>query len=346
MQEDLADDDRVLEEGHDPAFAKTVRAEQHVHLEEAAHQVGPGDVRLAAGSGFRWVRFLCRCGGLHMRTALLGPRRDDGGAQERGWRQGSHGRFSLGKLHPGTWSVTFHSWHFSPGSGVRVGSKELPPLTLRGGETRRVAYDVADMKPATVRGLVFLDGSPAANSRVRLNRLQRMHTTGRTRSGTTILSTDRDGAFLATGLYPGRYRLGLWSKRSGARNGTWLPCPTILVVPPGSRTSQTFQLQAGVLRVKVTTKGGGPAAHVLLDVRDPGSGLWTSGRTDAHGCLVLDPIAVGLYVVSLSLPTSSAPSRLRRVPSAPRPESLMRLGEARVLFGPKPSFAEYSIPTK
>jgi len=257
-----------------------------------------------------------------------------------------HGRFSLGKLHPGTWSVTFHSWHFSPGSGVRVGSKELPRLTLRGGETRRVAYDVADLKPATVRGLVSLDGSPAANSRVRLNRPHRMHTTGRARSGTTLLSTDRDGAFLATSLYPGRYRLDLWCKRSGARHGTWLPCPTIVVVPPGSRTSQTFQLQAGALHIKVITKRGEPAAHVLLDVHDPGSGLSTSGRTDAHGCLVLDPIAVGLYVVRLSLPSSSAPSRSPRVPSAAKPETLIRLGQARVLSGPKPSLVEYSIPRK
>ena len=32
MQEDPADDDGVVEEGHDPAFAKAVRAEQHIHL--------------------------------------------------------------------------------------------------------------------------------------------------------------------------------------------------------------------------------------------------------------------------------------------------------------------------
>ena len=44
MPQNPVDDDGVVEEGHDPAFAKAVRAEQHVYLEDAAHQVGPGDV--------------------------------------------------------------------------------------------------------------------------------------------------------------------------------------------------------------------------------------------------------------------------------------------------------------
>ena len=65
-----------------------MRAEQHVHLEDAAHQVGPGDVRLAAGSGPRCLRL--RGSVLQMPTALLGRGREriQNGYTERGAKFG------------------------------------------------------------------------------------------------------------------------------------------------------------------------------------------------------------------------------------------------------------------
>jgi hypothetical protein len=51
VRQDLVDDDRILEEGDDPAPTKAVRAKQDVDVEAALHQGGPVDVGIGACAG-------------------------------------------------------------------------------------------------------------------------------------------------------------------------------------------------------------------------------------------------------------------------------------------------------
>jgi len=51
MPQEPLDDEGVVEGSRDPAFAQAVRPEQHVHLDDAAPQVGPGGCTIDCGPG-------------------------------------------------------------------------------------------------------------------------------------------------------------------------------------------------------------------------------------------------------------------------------------------------------
>jgi hypothetical protein len=69
VRQDLVDDDRILEEGDDPAPTKAVRAKQDVDVEAALHQGGPVDVGIGARAGL--LAFAgCRDGFRDLRASL------------------------------------------------------------------------------------------------------------------------------------------------------------------------------------------------------------------------------------------------------------------------------------
>jgi hypothetical protein len=72
VRQDLVDDDRIFEEGDDPAPTKAVRAKQDVDVEAALHQGGPVDVGIGACAGLLGFAG-CRDGLGDLRASLACP---------------------------------------------------------------------------------------------------------------------------------------------------------------------------------------------------------------------------------------------------------------------------------
>lgn len=224
--------------------------------------------------------------------------RDEGGTRARHPEQpvplDDDGAFEIGGAAPGTWRLQV-SWWRQIGGGRRVGDGvEADAVELRSGETTRLDLDLSHLLPGDLDGVVLRNGKPMADSQVVLRSIAggpgRAHDRGRTE----LAQTDGEGRFHAR-LQPGEYSLTAGILRQDGAHSL-LADGTVRVLR-GERTTRTFHVQSGSVRVRLVDPAGVPASGVTVELRDaagvPRQVLapteadgWTSGDVEAEAFTV------------------------------------------------------------
>ena len=195
-------------------------------------------------------------------------------------------------------------------------NKEFALVTLSGDEHGRAEYDISDLHPASLRGRVMLNGTPAANRRIHLARMREVDGGPFVHVGSTILTTDSSGNFTAEGIHPGRYGLSISSTTGQSRGVERLVCPEAVDIAPGSQVSRVFRIHTGQLEVHVTNSEGKPVRGQFV-IHNPQNGFRTRRESDAQGVLRVEEIAAGNYTISVTHPEPGphAPGGSRLRPS-------------------------------
>jgi len=235
------------------------------------------------------------------------------------------GRFRFTGLPPGTWTVLFRVFRVGANQDSNLPIRHLAPVSLARDEHRRVECDISDIRPATLRGKVFLGARPAASRTIDLVRVRAWTGAEFVRAGVVELRTDEDGGFIASGIHPGRYRVSL----------DRLSCPDYVDVAAGSDTSRVFRLRVGHLEIRVTNqKTRRPVTGRHFVVRNPSTGFRAECMSDTGGVVRIDPIAAGRYQVAVE----------RRAPPAWVRDRFRPLGDVIVSPGPSVSRARLTLP--
>lgn len=249
------------------------------------------------------------------------------------------GSFEITGIEEGTWEVWLdYDLH---GESASVDGQELVTTlaNLRNGDTRTLEIDIGHLAPATLRGVVRVNGAPREGLRVWLSRPLRYIDQDRTQVS-SFATCDRDGRFEVLAV-PGEYRLGALLPVEGDQQaGAAISGSQVVHLTPGGRFAQEFDLAAGGLTLRLRQHGGQPAAGVMVQLTPRGEGQpWMLPMTDKDGRTSLDVCPPGVFE-ALGFPAHFMESdaveqlmaRHRDDPEAMRRafEELTRLGDLEV----------------
>ena len=286
---------RVLGPGHVPVVEHMVFVREHNR---------PTKINVSAGASFfgvvRPLSVLKSLGlqdtddlsdvqGPTMVLTYTSGRGEPGFARRRTQRLDRTGAFRFTGLQAGTWTVMFRVVSFDASRISNLATKLLSPVTLGSDEQRRVELNISDMRPAILRGKMFLDGEPVANRKIHLVRVCKGHDGYSGRAGSVTLTTDKHGNFTAAGIRPGRYRASIGR----------LSCPKAVDVEAGADIYRVFRIKSGKLEIYIANEAGEPVVERSFAIRNPQTGFFIVRVSDAKGVLRIEQIAAGRYRVSV-----------------------------------------------
>jgi hypothetical protein len=232
-----------------------------------------------------------RVQGLDMERIRVGVQRVEGQRVGRfgdALKVGADGAFAIPGLLPGLYRLTF-SYQVkyrteSSGSGGSA-ALNLPntEVLVEGGRAAVVEIDATALVPGTVRGRAVLDGVPQSDARIFLQ--------GAARFGQFV--PDDAGVFIAAGLLPGTYRLGLVVGDFKVGGGDTLLQDDTFELAAGQRLERDFVfVRRRLVITLLQADGQTPAAGVRCSVHGPDLEFRTL-TSDRDGKLVLDPAPAG-----------------------------------------------------
>ncbi|HLQ37148.1 MAG TPA: carboxypeptidase-like regulatory domain-containing protein [Planctomycetota bacterium] len=171
--------------------------------------------------------------------------------------------------------------HYLPGGTIavalasRMGSERT--VRIEPGHTAHLELDLGDVRRATLRVTVTLDGVPAAGQSFDLEAQDSGLRNGR-------YDADANGRFFAGELLPGRYRLLAVSPE---RRALPMVAAQEVELAPAQTRDVAFTLQARRLQVRLLDAVGKPAADLEVDAQCGHASARM--RTDADGGLTFAP---------------------------------------------------------
>lgn len=280
----------------------------------------------------------------------LGPRimlryKDEAKVGNQGMKSsavGPDGDFEFEGLISGPWEIQLQATRFFNGRSSNMG-KTLGRVNLSNGATRRVSYDISDLRPASLRGRVYLNGVLATQSNIQLTRIERSQVGAIQAS--QMLRTDDQGSFHAEAVAPGRYTVAV-EVPGQARRRARVTCSTAVLVPPGGDVSQDFHAQAGALRIRITNADGSATAKKWIQVIHETNKHTASGVSDAEGVFTIPQLPVGEYVVKTLLKKAPAPPGPGNPFQLTRRGQFIEIGRVSVTPGSNPPTIQLTLPAK
>jgi len=225
------------------------------------------------------------------------------------WQVQRDGSFELRDIPAGLWDLFLTAW--KPGSRGRVVQEEIPvPIAhfrLSSGKVTTVRIDGRDLACGSIRGLVRCNGKALASARLYTQ-------LGSPASGGSVkgrvwqsnIATDANGRFVATGLYPGHYRLGVASSTLSALHvSSWLQ------LTAGGSIDRVFDFKAAPVDLQIVNAHGRPLqrrTQVLVEFENSVGSF--SGQLDAGGRVRISLVPPGKHAVIVFLTKgSNAPGR-------------------------------------
>ena len=245
------------------------------------------------------------------------------------------GTFEFKGLAPGAAELRFTATRLFKKRGTKIADKLLGTIDLARGSPKKVNFDISDLRPADLAGVVIVNGAESRQTDIHLTRID--GSTEQHRSTDLLLQTDDNGRFHSGPIGPGRYALAV-DLPSTNRRRSRLTCPTIAELPPGADITQAFQIMTGSLQIRVRNADGSAAAN-----RD----FWIIGETtqqavleqsDAQGRFRIEQLSAGEYIVR----TRPSASRVRSI----KLRELTEVGRLTVTGGNNPTTIELKLPAK
>jgi hypothetical protein len=172
----------------------------------------------------------------------------------------------------------------NPGSELTLAAG-LAQVEVRTGEIASVELDATVFQPGSLAGRAILDGQVFREGRVFL----------RESNGVDFgqFMSDSDGRFVAQGLLPGRYRVGLLLGTGRPSNGGAMLSADSVTISSGQEHSGTFHIEHRVMRIRLLEADGvTPMARTGVRVTADEIGS-ISRTTDGDGWMTVDPAPAG-----------------------------------------------------
>jgi len=200
------------------------------------------------------------------------------------------GRYSIGGLAPGDYRLALRYWLRT--GDVRADSVQLDiaEVSLRAGEQRELAVDVANLLPGTVTGRVVAGGEPLRDVHCFLRR------NGPGKLLSLRVATDGDGRF--TGVVPaGDYGFAITYPAQPGPGWLHIVVPDTWALAPGQQREVQLDVPLRRIRVQVVDDVGEPVGDLRVKIVDKGYFIPGGLKTDAAGWVEVFPAPLaGFYV--------------------------------------------------
>ncbi|MFK7739956.1 MAG: carboxypeptidase-like regulatory domain-containing protein [Planctomycetota bacterium] len=208
------------------------------------------------------------------------------------------GRYSIGALEAGEWSVSLRYWlRTSPVSANYV-VLPLQTVALAAGQQEQVDADVAHLLPGTLRGTVRAAGKPLADVHCFLRRKEPGW------PGMMRVGTNADGVF--SGLVPaGTYGFSYTYPAQSGPGWFHIVLPDVWQLQPGGDREVRVDFPLRRIQLRLVDADGKPVSDVKVKVFGKGYSHPGGLRTDTvSGACELYPAPYGAFRVLVSLPAS------------------------------------------